>query len=296
MKKFIELDHTSSGVQVAAALAKDADMAATVNLVNAPKKSDLYEIICKHVNAEFRDLNADVQLARADVKAAVIAKVYAATHLNDRAELAKAIPYSAAEKPELYSAFSEILKNQMSAVVKVQKYFAYLAKQLDKLNLDQVSFPVADKSLVTVKPQPVKSKYQNDKAKLYVPYQDNAVSTWVTVEQKSSTMKLNAKSMVAKFIQSFDAYLLAQIKVALVEADIPVYSKHDAYLVPPEYKDQLIAITQQVMFDTFNCSPLDELTDYLQDTYSIKLESFDSMFKYGDYDVKQVLAAEFLIA
>ena len=295
MANFIELDHTSSGVQIAAALTRDAEMAAVVNLVQASEKSDLYTIICEEVNAKFEALNSEVKLSRPDVKAAVIAKVYAATHLNDRAELAQVIPYTEKEKPELYAAFSLVLKEKMAAVVKVQKYFAYLARQLDKLNLDSVTFPVADKSLVTVKPQPLKPKYQTERAMVYQPYCE-AVDTLIQVEVKTSAMKLNAKSMVAKFIQSFDAYILAQVKVRLVEASIPVYAKHDAYLVPPQHKEELVAITQQVMFETFSCSPIDELTEYLQDTYQIELESFDSMFAYGEYDVQQVLAAEFLIA
>ena len=293
---FIELDHTSSGVQIAAALAKHAEMAATVNMVKADEKSDLYTLVANDTNAAFKQLGVDIALGRDDVKAAVIAKIYGGTHHNDKQELAGVVPFSQDDEPEAFKAFTDAMNAKMAGVVNVQAYFAYIAKKLDAAGITCFDLLLADGSYVTVKAVNKKPKFVTEKAQVYDCAKATSESFGMKVEVVAIYKAMPAKSMVAKYIQSFDAFLLAQVKVALVEAGIPVYAKHDAYLVPDAFRNEVVAIAQQVMYETFKVDHLAALTADLNEKYDLDLDSFESKYGYGSYDPEQILSANFLIA
>ena len=293
MTMLIELDHTSSGAQICAALVKDAEFAGLVNLQAASKKSDLYMAVVKSANAKFADLGSDIKLDRHDVKKAVIAAIYGGTHQTASASLTEATGLAQKDAPELHSAFWLAIKEVMSPVMLVEKYVGKLVKAVAEVS-ETFELPLASGGTVLFRPQtadaPVKASelHQVDPFTGQVKYQKLNLDDTTELQAK-----LQVKAITAAYVQSFDAYILANVQDKLAEAGVYFLAKHDAYLVAPEYEEFLKQTVSAVMADMFAGKPLDDLRAALESKYQIDLPQFED---YGSFDANVILGAKFLIA
>jgi DNA-directed RNA polymerase len=293
---FIELDHTSSGVQIAAALARDARTAAIVNIAGGTRKSDLYSVVFAGANDRLARLGSDIRLTRADVKRAVIARVYGGGFGTSDDAFAKATGLALSDETRsLFRALSDAIRDEMSGVVTVQRYFAYIVRKLAAAGHDSISLTLANESVYVCQFAPeVKTLPMFDVSYIH---DDNTErkAQFVGVEYRTGELDLSAtaKSVCASFIQSFDAMLLARVQVRLYESGIRFFAKHDAYLIDASDRAALTRFVQEEFFALFTPDWLGRTRRDLSERYGIE---FDSFAAYGDYDVSAVLSSDFLIS
>jgi len=288
---YVELDHTSSGVQIAAALARDQQAAKAVNLVPAAKKADLYTAVAVKANASFKALGLDLTLNRSDVKKAVIARVYGGGHKTAYHGLAEATGLKPAEHPEAFKAFNEAVKEQMAGVVKVQAYFTYLAKAVQAAGNSSFALTLPNGVLYTVffdyKEVAVKSFNLIDS--------DEVVSQADELSYLGDKVDVGTASrqMVAGYVQGLDAHLLAQAEVALAEAGVPFLCKHDAYLISDEHAPLLHEAVKKAFYETFSADLLADVHAQVVSTYGLDVQPFSD---YGAFSVSDVLNASYMLA
>jgi len=291
---YIELDHTSSGVQIAAALARDESSATIVNINGGSAKRDIYNEVVAASNKGFKALGSAVRLTRADVKKAVIATIYGGTHktVYEAFQVATGLGFKGNE--EVYRVFKAAIDDKLKGVVTVQRYFEYLAKEVHATGASGVTVTIANGSSFYVRfregegvLQDLGIKYVNSKGEqrgkvndvAYNNGKDNVIGT--------------AKELVAGFVQAFDAEILARAQVRLAEAGIRFFSKHDAYLIEERHRDELTEIVKRVFLEIFSVDHLAALREDVQARYGIEIEPFDA---YGRYDVTAVLGSNYLVS
>lgn len=291
----VEYDHTSSGVQIAAALAKDEKTASVVNINGGAVKRDLYTEVFKATNQKLKALGSDIKLTRKDVKKAVIATIYGGKHktVYGAFEVATGLSLNEQTKP-LFQAFAETIKEQLSGVVTVQKYFERIAKSVHETGSESVAITLPNGALFEVF-----FKEGEAKASETVGYTPDfkAGSLEVKAQYEYKTGKDNvtgtAKTLVAGFVQSFDAYLLARVQIELSKAGIAFHAKHDAYLISEQDVPALVAIVKQVFFETFQTDYLTVLRNEIEARYGVDVGAFSG---FGSYSVSAVLESDFLIS
>jgi len=140
---YIELDHTSSGVQIAAALARDESSATIVNINGGSAKRDIYNEVVAASNKGFEALGSPVRLTRADVKKAVIATIYGGTHktVYEAFQVATGLGFKGNE--EVYRVFKAAIDDKLKGVVTVQRYFEYIAKEVHATGASGVTIALA---------------------------------------------------------------------------------------------------------------------------------------------------------
>ena len=287
----VQLDHTSSGVQIAAALARHATTAAAVNIAGGESKSDLYTNVASAANASLQQLGSAIVLKRADVKKAVIAKVYGGTHKTIYQAFAEAtgLSYSAETAP-LFGTLKDAIDDQMSGVVTVQKWFLQIVKALHASGASEITITLPHGGKLTVPFAYGEAVLPRVQTKV-----EGEVLTAANVPYSTGVVNVSgtAKSLVAQYIQSFDATLLARSAVRLKAAGVWFLAKHDAYLVKKGTEAAVLPIVQQVFFELFSVNHLDNLHAEILATYGVDVGRFNA---YGDYDVAQVLKSKFIIA
>ena len=291
---FIELDHTSSGVQIAAALARDAGVAASVNIVSGDKKGDLYAIVARKSNKALKAAGIDFPaLDRKSVKTSVISKIYGASHDSVYKGLEAATGISSADSNGAYKIVHDVIKGELGAIVAIENYFQQVVKTLADAGHTSVAVTLPSGVLFTVD--------FSDKEKVVddfdVHYYENGHDFHSKVSGLSVKGDLNVsaagRELTAGYIQSLDAYILASVQVKLAAAGIVFLAKHDAYIVDEADADALLGIVKECFFDIFKDDLLAALHAELTAKYGDIFEAFDS---YGTYDVADVLAADFIIA
>jgi len=291
---YIELDHTSSGVQIAAALARDESSATIVNINGGSAKRDIYNEVVAASNKGFKALGSPVRLTRADVKKAVIATIYGGTHktVYEAFQVATGLGFKGNE--EVYRVFKAAIDDKLKGVVTVQRYFEYIAKEVHATGASGVTLALASGAEFYVRfrsGEGVISKsdvsYTNGKG------ESRAFITDVTYNNGKDNVIGTAKELVAGFVQAFDAEVLARVQVRLAEAGIRFFSKHDAYLIEERHRDELTEIVKRVFFEVFSVDHLAALREDVQARYGIELEPFDA---YGRYDVTAVLGSNYLVS
>jgi DNA-directed RNA polymerase len=287
----VQLDHTSSGVQIAAALAKHSTTAAAVNIAGGESKSDLYTNVASAANASLQLLGSPIVLKRADVKKAVIAKVYGGTHKTIYQAFAEATGLShSAETAPLFATLKDAIDDQMSGVVTVQKWFKQIVEALHASGASEITITLPHGGKLTVP-----FAYGEAVLPMFVAKVDGETLHAVNVSYSTGVVNVSgtAKSLVAQYIQSFDATLLAMTQIGLDDAGIWFLTKHDAYLVEKEDEAAVLPIVQQAFFGLFSINHLDNLHAEILATYGVDVGRFNA---YGDYDVAQVLKSKFIIA
>jgi hypothetical protein len=291
LMNFIELDHTSSGVQVAAALARDSRTATAVNLNGGSSKNDLYTVVMSDANARLAALGSKIVLTRRDVKTAVIARVYGGKRGTSDAAFAAAtgLKLTPETKP-MFACLNDAIVSEMSGVVTVQRYVARLLKMIAESGSDSVTLTLASGAVETFR-FPDAEKTVHD-VNLHFGGEHGRVDElpYLTGELDVGAA---ARTVVAAFVQSFDALILAMTQVRLAERGVYFLSKHDAYLIAESDGDVLREIVKNVMFDVFSVDRLETMRAELSDRYGLDLPRFDG---YGDWDVAAILKSDFLIS
>ena len=294
MPNFIELDHTSSGVQIAAALARDAGTASIVNINGGDAKSDLYTEVFQTANRGFESIGSDVRLNRADVKRAVISVIYGGTHSTIYGSFKAATGLGFDGNEDLYRIFKTAIDDRLSGVVTIQRYFEHVAQSVHKAGHDAIEIRVANGALFRV---PFRTG-EGAVDKFDVKYISAKGAERITLEalpfdNGRINVRGTAKTLVAGFIQSFDAEILARVQQRLAEAGIRFLSKHDAYLIDSSRHNDLTEIVKGVFFETFSDDHIEALRLDVQNRYGIELERFGH---YGNYDVAAVLGSDYLVS
>ena len=293
--KILEMDHTSSGVQIAAALARDARTAAVVNIAGGTKKSDLYTVVFTDANARLAALGSDVRLTRSDVKKAVIATIYGGTYRNayEAFFAATGIVFSGESSP-LYRALKDAVEDAMSGVVAVQRYVAELIRAIAADGNDSMTVRLAHGGLMTYRLQDTEAKGFGVKCE-YVARDstERVFAERLDFLSGDADVSGTAKSVTAGLIQSFDASMLAAVEAKLLTSGVRFLAKHDAYLIDESDFVALRSIVRETFFDFFSDDCLTAFRDDLAERYGLDLPLFD---RFGSYDVSAVLASDFLIS
>ena len=287
---YIEMDHTSSGVQIAAAMARDSEAAQAVNLMSSKKKADIYKSVALKANAAFKALGLDLTLNRSDVKKSVIARVYGGGHKTAYHGLAEATGLNPSEHPAAFKAFNEAVKEVMAGVVKVQAYFTYLAKAVQAAGNSSFALTLPSGVVYEVsfseKEIEVNSLVLNDS-------DDVTRVDGLAYPSEKMDVGTAARQMVAGYVQGLDSHLLAQVQAALAEAGIPFMCKHDAYLIPDVHAPFLHDAVKKAFYETFSADLLADVLAEVVCVYGLDVAPFSD---YGTFSVSDVLNADFILA
>ena len=316
MPKFIELDHTSSGAQIAAALTRDAEMAAMVNLTASDEQADLYTIILKDTNKAFAKMGIDWKLDRDAVKPAVIATIYGGGHSPIYEALDSATGARFKDSPEAYRAFLEIISNRMASLRMIEKYISYILKEMTKSGITDFELPLAggaslridqketEETIGEYRPRGIKpyktirkacQPSRNEREELRKAAEAKGDKHEAHLPLTAPKMAFEPKSVTAKVIQGFDAHLLASAKIKLAKRGIRTYAKHDAYLVPAEAQATLLEVVKATFLETFEDDHLGNLAKHLNEAHNLNLETFESFSGYGTWTPEEILDANFII-
>lgn len=301
MKKYIELDHTSSGVQIAAALTCNLPTALATNIAgtHGKKPTDLYTLVVNDANAALDELGffADgkqEKLERADVKRAVIAMVYGGG-LQGNADEAFYTKYGQEiTEVEHLEALRQAITHHMEAVMNVQRYMYHIVRAVADAGYNSVRIPIGNGSTFSEVIGEFKREQDFKLAFNHNCEEKRAHLRGVLVPHDSNDKGKAARSLTAAFIQSIDAALLAATQKRLSSLSVPYYSKHDAYLIEECHRAVLTKATQESFFEVMSEGWLDKLRDFITAHYpEADVYSFD---KYGDYDLNLVFQSEHMIS
>ena len=287
----IELDHTSSGAQICAALVRDDEFAALVNLKAGRKKADLYAAVASEANAEFAALGSSAEpLNRSDVKTAVIAAIYGGTHITASDSLTAATGLKQSENKAEHSAFWKAIKSKMKPVMAVESYIKALVEAVSESH-DSFELPLASGGSVTFYPKAKETVKKKCLHRSNFLTGEKLNSKWEVEEPAEA--KVAVKSVTASYVQGYDALILAKVQARLVDAGIPFLAKHDAYLVDEADAEALMTIVKDVMVELFSGYPLNDLKEALEAKYEMELPAFEA---YGSFDPASILDSNFVIA
>ena len=292
----IEMDHTSSGVQIAAALSRDDRTASVVNINGGDKQTDMYAVVYKNANARLVAAGSKIRLGRSDVKTAVIATIYGGTKRNSDTAFAEITGLQkTTANAHLFACLSDAIAYEMSGVVTVQRYIRKLIDAIHAAGHDSVTFTLANGAQSTVR---IDRKTENVRG-----YDYSRKNTRCEIERAyfdkiehyadGYDVSGAAKTVAARFIQSFDAAMLARTQTQLAGAGVSFLAKHDAYLIDESDFETLRGIVQRVFFEFFSVDRLAAFRSDLVDRYGIDFAHFDA---YGSYDVESVLSSKFLLS
>ena len=313
--QLIERDATSSGVQIASALSRNAEMAAVVNLLPSNEQRDIYKVVAEMTNRKWAELGFDQRLVRGDTKRATIAIVYGGSHKTAYESLAETIGLSFNQAPDVFRAFWQSLSETMTGVMQVEKYITKLCNIIQQSGVHRLEFPVptggvcvfeAAHPTVRVRGQVKVAKARTDEEaaaevdrsrdEIKDRVADSSMVTTYETHLPAGVKQFPGKSVTAAYIQGFDAAVLATTQLKLFEAGVQAWCKHDAFLVDPADERTLIKCFRESMVELFDGYPLDDLRDQLSARYSVELPSFDDIYGYGDFDPRDMLGAQYLIA
>ena len=291
----IELDHTSSGVQIAAALAKDKKTATVVNINGGQEKQDLYTQVYKATNKKLKKLGSNIKLDRKQVKKAVIATIYGGTHQTVYSSFSEATGLDLTEKTaSFFQAFKETIEEQLSGVVTVQRYFEHIAQVIHKTGASSIEITLPSKGTFKVPFKETKSvTYRKTIQYTEVPCIYIKGKIDLEYSKGEDNYKGTAKTLVAGFIQSIDALLLSKVEAELLAAGVTFFPKHDAYLIEASNQGILLEKVQQAFFQTFQKDYLKDLKKEIEQKYQVSLKDFQGS---GEYQISQVLKSNFLIS
>jgi len=292
----IEMDHTSSGVQIAAALSRDDRTASVVNINGGDKQTDMYAVVYKNANARLAAAGSKIRLGRSDVKTAVIATIYGGTKRNSDTAFAEITGLQkTTANAHLFACLSDAIAYEMSGVVTVQRYIRKLIDAIHAAGHDSVTFTLANGAQSTVRidrktenVRGYRASRKNTRCEIEHVYFD-AIEYYADGYDVSGA----AKTVAARFIQSFDAAMLARTQTQLAGAGVSFLAKHDAYLIDESDFETLRGIVQRVFFEFFSVDRLAAFRSDLVDRYGIDFAHFDA---YGSYDVESVLSSKFLLS
>ena len=294
----IEMDHTSSGVQIAAALSRDDRTASVVNINGGDKQTDMYAVVYKNANARLAAAGSKIRLGRSDVKTAVIATIYGGTKRNSDTAFAEITGLQkTTANAHLFACLSDAIAYEMSGVVTVQRYIRKLIDAIHAAGHDSVTFTLANGAQSTVR---IDRKTENvrgysAKYKSFGELHRLDFRNGAKIEHYADGYDVSgaAKTVAARFIQSFDAAMLARTQTQLAGAGVSFLAKHDAYLIDESDFETLRGIVQRVFFEFFSVDRLAAFRSDLVDRYGIDFAHFDA---YGSYDVESVLSSKFLLS
>ena len=311
----VERDATSSGVQIAAALTRNAEMAKSVNLIRSDSKQDVYQIVADRTNAEFAALGLDWTLDRNDVKKATIATIYGGTHRTAYKELALAVGVGYSSNPDAFRAFWGVLKDVMAGVIQVERYFRIILRHIEERGYEVMELPLPTGGTAVFRAKyPLKNidgsvriRKSRSKEQLRAQLREAPESKKDSIAKSSYAAsyrlampyrpkRFAPKSVTASYIQGYDAAILATVQLRLAEQGVYPLCKHDAFLLDQSHEDLLIRTFREAMYDLFKGHPLDDLRDRLQERYDIELPTFDEIYGYGDFDPNELLKATHLVA
>lgn len=292
---YIELDHTSSGVQIAAALTRNLATAKATNIAGEKDPADLYTLIVDDTNAALDAMKFPKErMIRKDVKTAAIAMVYGGGLSNNvmKAVFAK---YGSVEM-DAVEALEDAIKKHMGAVMVIQKHLDKIVRAVGKSGEERITINLHNGTKFTeiigayrkegdFFPQ-IQEDHEEYKARC------RGVKYLVSEDQKD--MGQTARSVTAAMIQGLDATILSRTQVELTKRGIPFFSKHDAYLIDDSHRDALTEIVQDVFFEVFSNDILKETIDSLKAAYpAAAIPDFD---QYGEYDIELVKKSKHLIS
>ena len=291
---FIELDHTSSGVQIAAALTRDANIAPAVNITAGDTKGDLYTVISTKANAAIKAAGIDFpKLVRKDVKTAVISKIYGASHLSVYSGLAAATGITNKDSNGAFKVIHDVIKDELGAVVSIEAYFQDLVKAVHEAGHNSVTITIPGGVVFTVDFR-AGDQVVDDFCVNYKEEGEHYSSTIRGLEVPGDVnVGKAARELTAGYIQGLDAYILAAVQAKLGEAGIYFLAKHDAYIIDEANTDALKAIVKDVFYDIFKDDHLNNLYKEVTAKYGNIVSAFVG---YGAYNINDVLAADFIIA
>jgi len=293
----IEMDHTSSGVQIAAALSRDDRTASVVNINGGDKQTDMYAVVYKNANARLAAAGSKIRLGRSDVKTAVIATIYGGTKRNSDTAFAEITGLQkTTANAHLFACLSDAIAYEMSGVVTVQRYIRKLIDAIHAAGHDSVTFTLANGAQSTVRIDRKTNVLRGKRVRYTASFGDVIDTDFDRgIEYYADGYDVSgaAKTVAARFIQSFDAAMLACTQTQLAGAGVSFLAKHDAYLIDESDFETLRGIVQRVFFEFFSVDRLAAFRSDLVDRYGIDFAHFDA---YGSYDVESVLSSKFLLS
>jgi len=287
----IELDHTSSGAQIAAALAKDQQTAINTNLTKANTQADLYTIIAKAANKELKAQGFSLKLERGQIKKAIIAKIYGGTKKSTTASFTEGTGLDSKQHAQEITILEDAINANMAGLATLMGWLTKIAKEVYKKGFPGITITMPHGGAFT-------ADFKNqqgfaDEFTIHLPKnQDNYVKG-IFYWGKDPAPTKTAKTLMAGFIQGLDAYILAKTQEQLAEQGIFFLAKHDAYLIRQEDAPALLKITQQVFWEIFQEDHLANLHAELKAKYGIETPAFSSQ---GTYDLNEVLQANYMLA
>ena len=262
--QLIERDATSSGVQIASALSRNAEMAAVVNLLPSNEQRDIYKVVAEMTNRKWAELGFDQRLVRGDTKRATIAIVYGGSHKTAYESLAETIGLSFNQAPDVFRAFWQSLSETMTGVMQVEKYITKLCNIIQQSGVHRLEFPVptggvcvfeAVHPTVRVRGQVKVAKARTDEEaaaevdrsrdEIKDRVADSSMVTTYETHLPAGVKQFPGKSVTAAYIQGFDAAVLATTQLKLFEAGVQAWCKHDACLAalgPGRLEPDMIAL------------------------------------------------------
>jgi DNA-directed RNA polymerase len=296
----IELDNTSSGLQIAAALTKDNDSAVLANLYYSEGKKDIYKSVLKtfYKSAAFKSSGVSKSdFCRDDVKPAVIAKIYGGGEKPVNDALAAALP--GCEDKALFEALNDAVNGTIPALPALFAHFEAVVAALDAAGYTAVTFTSAAGTVTTINfdEKETYKAYDSDKTKTFVLANSDIANTsygsgiyYASEVDVSST----AKSLAATVIQGLDALLLMKTGLKLFAAGIDYLPKHDAYIIDAENAEFLKTSAAEAFYEIFSNDILGDFDAELAANYpNADLPVFETN---GVFEIEAVKNANFMLA
>ena len=298
---FIAYDATQMGTQTAAALLGDMPTAKLVNMVEAPKKADVYSTIAKVVEAsvkampksespelkEFYYANKAVMFDRNVFKKPTMTVLYGAGVKTFEGQLIADLKEVTGDKLSPKAAIMlakltmEALKEVIPAPIELMKSLTGIVKQVIKVTGQPFVFTTA-----------MGTKFKAGKYKeMKFDRLGSVFGYEMQIEYKTDVLDPNssAKSAAAQFIQSFDAAIAGEIQQGMSEAGVPCLSVFDSWSVPADQSKLLLKVAKQAYVKHLSGNPLQAFYDEALENYPFLADKPELFLAVGDYDVAKEL-------
>ncbi len=249
----MELDATSSGIQIMSVLSGCKTSARTCNLIDTGKREDVYTSLADKMN---QTLTEQDQVTRKMVKKPLMTKTYNS----------ESVPKKAFNVRQL-KAFNEALKGMIPGVMDVMS----IINQCWQLDQDYHEWTLPDGHVAHV------NVMEPCDIKLKIKELDNSQIRYRYYKQQSSE---NYRSLAPNIIHSIDAYILREMVRRSHEQGIQLACIHDCFMVHPNHWKAICSLYRTILMEIADSDLLSDILSQVTGT-EINLEK-DSNDLSGD--------------
>ena len=284
-----EYDATNSGAQIAAGLTRNSRLAHLTNLTGDPEPQDLYTSILNRVQVEVPELRT---LTRKALKTPTLAILYG----GGSKSVGETLHAEGLHTPQVCSALTEILRDELSAVSMIVEFFRASAELALDTGAQVFKTPLAT-GITLETPFRASTALTKGSQVAFTDLSGRRVRTRVvSLEVPTNRIDIGetARTACAGLIQSHDAKLLGMITERLADDAIPFHTRHDAFIIASEHKDTLIGFARESFYQLFKECRLTQARQQIGELNNIDPPEFNGEF--GSWKPEMVLESVNLLS